>query len=46
VLVESEISVESHAQGFDVIGEGNLGTSDSRCIGIAKTLPGAKQNGL
>jgi len=31
VVVECEISIESHTQGFNVIGEGNLGASDSRC---------------
>ena len=38
-----------HTQGFNVTGEGNLGASDSRCGNqreVAKTLSGAKQNGL
>ena len=49
MLVECEISIESHTQGFDVIKERNLGASDSRYRNkkaVAKTVSGAKQNGL
>jgi len=49
VLVECEISIESHSQSFNFIGQGNLGASDSRCRNgreVVKTLSGAKQNGL
>ena len=49
MLVECEISIECHTQGFNVIGEGNLEANDSRCGNqreVANTLSGAKQNGL
>ena len=49
MLVECEVSIESDTQGFNVIGEGNLGASDSRYRNqreVAKTLSGAKQNEL
>jgi len=31
LLIQCEISIESHTQSFNVIREGNLGASDSRC---------------